>query len=226
MPVRSYSSASASVRNLCPSGTGVGYITFNDTNFGNTIFLVCDAAFNINTGEVDLGLALGLGLGLGIPFLCLFACLIYQKCCSHAYYEPRASLIDILRIKPAPRLDIPSLSVNEKIRGYLTDDALADFNNGNLSELLKEEIMMVRVREGRNLTEFVTAAKGWPEIATWIENLHPGSIPPAIRQEAILKAGAVDKNFLVRADITFGGSLEGGYVAPTTKVQVRPAEEV
>ena len=51
---------SSSYRNPCPSGTGLGYATFNDT-----IFLICDAAFSNDQFKDELALGLGLGLGLG-----------------------------------------------------------------------------------------------------------------------------------------------------------------
>jgi hypothetical protein len=232
MPVRSYAvtthSSPASLRNPCPSGTGIGYASFNDTAFGDTLFVICSAAFDNNSNGVDLGLALGLGLGLGIPFLCLVGCLLYQKCCSRAYYEPSLNLKDLLHLKRTqtfPSLNHP-VSVHERVRLYLTEEALSDFYNGNLSELLKKEIMMTRVREGRTLNEFVEAAKGWPEIAEWVTNLNPGDIPPAIRQEAILKMDDERDKRLLRYGRVVDRALEGGHIAPTTMIQVRPSEEV
>ena len=85
---------------------------------------------------------------------------------------------------------------------------------------------MTRVREGRTLDEFIEAAKGWPEIAAWVTNLNPGDIPPAIRQEAILKMDDERSKRLLRYGGVVDRALESGHVAPTLKIQVRPTEEV
>jgi hypothetical protein len=60
---------------------------------------------------------------------------------------------------------------------------LHDFEFGYLSSALKTELMALRLKEGRDLTEFVEYADklNCPTLATYVRELHPGMIPTNIR---------------------------------------------
>ncbi len=60
-------SRSSSLRYPCPSGTGIGYGTFN-----NTIFLICDASFLSNGNKLSDGELAGLIIGIILGMLVLF----------------------------------------------------------------------------------------------------------------------------------------------------------
>ena len=153
----------------CPDGTGVGYRAINDT-----IFLICDTAFY---NDDSLALGLGLGLGLGIPFFAIIICMItrrYNFDCSFPFICWRKHNRE------------KTVFPRESIESLLSESALGDFRFGNLSEELKNELMIIRLRQGRNLTEFVKFAEqlNYPDLANWIDKLNPGQFPPEIHKKA------------------------------------------
>ena len=77
VPVVVHSSGS-SLKNPCPSGTGIGYATLNGSD---TIFVICSSAFNSNSGSSapnPLELGLGIGLGCGIPMIAVIIWAYYR----------------------------------------------------------------------------------------------------------------------------------------------------
>jgi hypothetical protein len=163
-------SRSSSLRNPCPSGTGIGYASFNGSD---TLFVICDAAFYTNQ-ETDT-LALGLGLGLGLP--ALFFSLVYLYVWFHRGRECRCR-----RREPLPPIIFPA----EAVAKQLSEKGLEDFRHGNLTDSLKEELMITRVRLGRNLTDFVKYADQLhhDELAEYIERMNVAAIPPEIHRKA------------------------------------------
>lgn len=147
-----------------------------------TIILICDAAFNKLSEPINVELALGLGLGLGIPVL-LVTLYIAMRC---YYVDPRFSNIlkeqKTMQIKPY----IPSVM---KANEVLSKDAYTDFSTDNLSERLKRELMILRIREGKDLNDLVKEAVQGNSltVARWIGHLYPGDIPLEIRQAALVK---------------------------------------
>ena len=154
-------SHSSSLRNPCPSGTGIGYMTTNDT-----IFVICDAAFNNNS--VDLGLALGLGLGLGIPFV-LFIYFMMRGCNDFKYCYNRE------KIEKRNSIILPQIFPQEYVKSKLSEEAYTNFIEGNLSDVLKKELIHLRMTEGRDLVECIRYAESirQADLAHFIAQLNP-----------------------------------------------------
>ena len=173
-------------QNPCPSGMGRGWM-----NVSNVFYVVCSSDFN--PPEYDgTALGLGLGLGLGIPLLCVFGCLCYCKVRNSVWPRtPTEQAIRlasrILHLKLANGQPFP-ITNGEQVQYRLKSEVLTHmFKNGQLTDDLKKHIMMIRVREGRNLTEFVAYAKelGHKDITDFCENLQPWMIPRDVQQEAL-----------------------------------------
>ena len=169
---------SSSLRDPCPSGTAIGYTTFNGSD---TIFLICDAAFYRNR-EVDT-LALGLGLGLGLPIGILLVRLLYKWLVRRQQASLFPALQLELRQQPSSQ---PPVFPAEEVAKHLSPLALNDFRTGNLTDALKEELMITRVQLARNLTEFVKYADQLHhmELAEYIERMNAAAIPPEIHRKA------------------------------------------
>lgn len=175
--------SATSLRNPCPSGTSIGTGDLN-----GTIILICDAAFNtVTSSEVNVELALGLGLGLGIPVLCIIMFAFYR-----CFQEDRR-ISDMLRENTLMKIK-PLLPPPPTPKQMLSEEAYKDFCSNTLSEILKREVMILRMKQGRDLNEFTEEAlsKGSADVAGWIEHLYPGDIPNEIRQAANQKQFSLD----------------------------------
>lgn len=186
-------SRSSSLSNPCPDGTGIGYGDWN-----GTILVICDAAFN--KAKTD-SLALGLGLGLGIPgFLLLVALLRYS-------WSKRESLCPLWRKKGSVSPPGTALSafvtreladiilsndeyaytppISKTMKNEMTAQSLQDILSGNLTDSLKEELMTIRMKKGRDLLEYFRYADecNQPEIADWIYRMNPCDFPRHIREK-------------------------------------------
>jgi hypothetical protein len=164
---------SSSPRFPCPDGTSIGYGEWN-----GTIFLICDS-FSVGGGD-SLELGLGLGLGLGLPILLCLICAVCVKFKSLGY-----SLKPVL---PLPSENqAPVFLDTHMIIKELSEKAYADFCFDNLTDTLKHELMVLRIRKGKNLTDFVKLAerRNAVEVANWIDRMNPGEFPKEIHQEAI-----------------------------------------
>lgn len=169
-------SHSSSLRNPCPDGTGIGYATFNDSS---TIYVICDAAFYKDM--TDYKLALALGLGLGIPGLVVLLGIWlrwqnFDRCRRKRRYPP-----------PPALLSSPTIFPSEEVEKRLTVQGLTDFRAGNLTESLKEELMITRVRMGCDLVHFVKYADQLhhDELAEYIERMNVTAIPSEIHRKAL-----------------------------------------
>jgi hypothetical protein len=168
--------SATSLRNPCPSGTSLGTGDLN-----GTIILICDAAFNdaSSSTPINVELALGLGLGLGLPFLFFVFYLFYKACREEMGAERRVrdQALQIQHREPPPPPQLGQI---------LTEGAYLDFTMDNLSDRLKSELMVHRVREGRNLDDVVREAqrRNAFAVATWVDHLNPGDIPLELRAEA------------------------------------------
>ena len=75
--------------------------------------------------------------------------------------------------------------VGNTISNKLSEKAYGDLCFDILSEGLKNELMVIRIKEGRDLTEFVKFAKGRNAftVATWIDHMNPGEFPTQIQHK-------------------------------------------
>lgn len=166
---------STSLRNPCPAGTGIGTGDLN-----GTIILICDAAFKSILDGINLELALGLGLGLGIPLVCVVFSLFV--CCDKGgrrWAWP-------CRARPTLPLIVPFVASVMKAVEVLSATAYTDFSTDTLSEKLTRELMILRIKEGHDLTDLEKEAvkNNLPSVAQYIRHLYPGDIPVEIRQMA------------------------------------------
>lgn len=170
---------SSSYRNPCPTGTGMGYETIN-----NVIYLICSPAFKrTDYTEPAVELGLGLGLGLGIPLM-----FVLIGICFRCYWIRRLNRPN-RRLNPPPAVTpaVPTEADNyEAVRQKLSPISFNEFLAGNMSESLLHDLMIVRTREKRDLRDFIALAKQrrHPELASWLEQLNPTTIPPEVRREA------------------------------------------
>jgi hypothetical protein len=168
--------SSASLRNPCPSGTGLGTGDLN-----GTIILICDAAFFQSSDiEVNVPLALGLGLGLGLPVLLTLLWILISQCraankfqeeLEKAEQERRELPSDVKKVTPytEPRINLVSL---------LSNNAYLDFCKDTLSEKLKSELTVLHKQVGIQQLTIEARARGSTAIGKWIgETLgaYPGS---------------------------------------------------
>jgi hypothetical protein len=171
-------------RAYCPAGT-----RWNTQDINGTYFLVCLPMTQEQKDErSQLSLELGLGLGLGIPFIIVFIVVL-----NYLYYEYRGSLNraqvmnSITNTISAEQIAIQM--PQETVERELSAQALEDFRTGNLSSILMEELMILRVNKGQDLTIYVRYADicEQPHIADWIYRLNPGEIPREVREKAYRK---------------------------------------
>lgn len=175
VPVVVHSSGS-SLKNPCPSGTGIGYATLNGTDM---LFVICSSAFNSNTGSSPpnpLELGLGVGLGLGIPLVALcVGSYIYIKygyffCYSTERHRQQQQQQQQPTLPPQPQL-----TNKQQVEQLIHNNprALSDFKNGLLTPHLMEVLKDIRKTEGRELNECSNYAKelGFNHIADYVANL-------------------------------------------------------
>lgn len=158
--------------------------------YNGTSILICSDKFEtLKSEEADansLALGLGLGLGLGIPFLCILGCWAWSR---------RGTLGDLRlerRIAADLKQPMDLQFPREEVERVLTAESLNNFRYGSLTDTLKKEIMLHRLKEGRDLREFIKYAEQCrqPELATWIERLNTGTFPPDVHEawrEYVLK---------------------------------------
>lgn len=172
---------SYSSRIPCPSGTSLGYGTFN-FNGTELILLYCHSAFNEKIAPVDLALALGLGLGVGIPFLIVVLCWGYELCCFNPYrkYTLTRNIVSN-RVESTAE---EKLARAKQIVNRLPSSILHDFERGILTEQLRQELMLIRMEAGSNLTEYAMVAESQNHrfLAWWIRDMNPGSFPPEFQR--------------------------------------------
>ena len=162
-------------------------------NINGTYYLICvpwDQRPNQqHSTPMSSETSLAVGLGIGVPILVLMVCLIV----AHFYrYNQETRRIDGIQnrnnaiLPEEVRIQMP-IEVAER---ELTPESLNDFRVGNLSMKLMEELMILRVNKGQDLTTYVRYADTCeqPHIADWIYRLNPGDIPREIREKAYRKA--------------------------------------
>lgn len=183
---------SSSFRDPCPSGTGIGYASFNGSD---TLFLICDAAF-YKSREVDT-LALGLGLGFGLPIGILLVRLL-RKFLVRRQQQVQEQGLQEQQLQEQGPSSYPPVFPAEEVAKHLSLLALNDFRRGNMTDALKEELMITRVRLGCDLTDFVKYADQLhhTELAEYIERMNVAAIPPEIHRKAHYKKEA----FIVQVD--------------------------
>lgn len=169
IPRGSSSSTTSSLQNPCPSGTSIGYATFNESDI---IFVVCNAilqsnATSGNDDEKALKLGLGVGLGLGIPVLLTIILFVLV-------YLDYNKIIDlpwinyIFMCEPCRRTTNPQQQQQPnvqqqptvqqqpqyRVEQQLVQSDLQDFVNGLLSDSLMRSLKHIRKTERRELNEF------------------------------------------------------------------------
>jgi hypothetical protein len=186
IPRGSSSSTTSSLQNPCPSGTSIGYATFNESDI---IFVVCNAilqsnATSGNDDEKALKLWLGLGLGLGIPaLLTIIACVVLYHCGHQFLGVPWLDQVcfclpcrRICRRTTNPQQQHqqpPQQYLQYLVEQQLAQSDLQDFVNGLLSDSLMRSLKHIRKTEGRELNEFKNYAiqLNHTHIADYIDTL-------------------------------------------------------
>ena len=181
-----------SIRNPCPPGTGMGYATLNGSDL---LFIICDAAFNKINSDDSTAITLALTLGIGLPVIAILTIILlrhHDEICRCR--QARKSVVDIHTPSniPPPLFQKPS---KDNIGTLLSTSALQDFKYGSLTSGLKEELMVLRAKLGRNLTEFVKYAEelNHPDLATYIDTLNPGTFPREVLQKALQLSYSVNQ---------------------------------
>lgn len=182
IPVTSHVSSPASLRNPCPSGTGIGNLDIN-----GTIFVICDTAFTSSSSSNELALGLGLGLGLGIPLL-----LILLGRCWCAYRNrnwQRAMEAEVKQISYKTGVSRRNLYVEDSnstdVMSMLSRAALEDIRNGLMSPVTYRELQLLRLRVGEPLFDVANYAKvaGEEKTAERIIDIKQTNIPADVKQE-------------------------------------------
>ncbi len=145
----------------------------------DTLYVICSAAFYNDSAEkisLEMSLGIGLGLVLSLPALAGLIVLL-QRSIMRYQWNKVVSL-------PAPLPKMPAEIVEED----LSKSALADFRSGKMTHTLMKEIMILRLKKGRNLDEYVKYAEQCKavELANWISCLNPGEFPKDIHTISIL----------------------------------------
>ena len=151
----------------CPGG-----YMWNTQSINGTLFLICapiaPGQQKMNNDEISLVL----GLCLGIP-LCIFTLYLIHLFLPKCKWQ-RKSVENKVYHDPLVN------SISE-----LSPSALLDIRIGNLSQSLKEEFMLLRIKKGRDLTEVLKYAEQCEqaEIADWIHKMNPCDFPQWIREK-------------------------------------------
>lgn len=168
----------------CPSGLALGFARFQ-----NMTLLVCHETFyaiaQARIEETNKSSAIIIGSIVGpLGGLILIALLI----AGIKHLRSRGPVTQIIKkdkdiytaIVPQPS----SLTPKEKVTKLLSPGGIHDFEYGNLSPGLRTELMILRLKEGRDLVEFAEYADqiNCNHIATFVRDLHPGMIPSNIQQ--------------------------------------------
>ena len=196
-------SRASSLRNPCPSGTSIGYGTF-DINGTDFILLYCDSAFSgasTLTGE-DLSLALGLGLGLGIPFFFVLFCICHCWCNRTGCFDPYRNMFKNQKVYIRNEAKVEPITENTRRRATdkvnkLPSSIRHDFERGLLTEQLKQELMLLRIEAEVELTDFALMAELQKHhtLASWIRDMKPETFPPEIQEHwQEIRAGTNKRN--------------------------------
>lgn len=165
-----------------PSGCGGACpekyrMTTQDIN--GTLFLICVERSAEEIYETNLGL--GLGLGLGIPLM-VGMILLYLYWKAKKVNRKITDFYRELNGKNSIELNKTPLELATE---ELTPESLNDFRMGTLSEKLKEELMVLRIKKGHDLTSYVKYAEicEQPELADWIYRMNPTAFPLDIHKK-------------------------------------------
>lgn len=148
-------------------------------DINGTLFLICVERSAEEIYETNLGL--GLGLGLGIPLItALILLFLYWKA-----KKTNRKIADFYR-ELNGKISIDSYKTPQELASEeLTPESLNDFRMGTLSEKLKEELMVLRIKKGHDLTSYVKYAEicEQPELADWIFRMNPTAFPLDIHKK-------------------------------------------
>jgi hypothetical protein len=153
----------------CPKDMRIGYGEWN-----GTIFLVCSKSGD--TTDTGSDTALTVGLILGALSLVLLITVFYLLGCSVGRgYCIRGRNTTMRR----PSLIMSTTPNCSLVKEALSEEAMNDFLFDILSDRLKQELMIIRVRKARNLNEFSKYARESRAntVAAWIDNMNPGLFP-------------------------------------------------
>jgi hypothetical protein len=170
----------------CPPGYGLGFLKFDN----NTLVLGCHTIFyersisQYETRNTSTNIVLGSTLGpLGLMFITLIVLGIYRN-----YKYKKGATVPLVNkdeykaiVSMTP--ESYKMSAKERVTALLSAGGLHDFEFGYLSSSLKTELMQLRLKEGRDLMEFVEYADqlNCPVLATYVRELNPGMFPANIR---------------------------------------------
>lgn len=190
----------------CPEGYGLGFLKYDN----NTLVLGCHTTFyeransQYDARNTNTNIILASTLGpLGLLFITLIVMVIYKD-----YKYKKGATVPLMN-KDEYKAIVSSLptsyngSSNERMRVLVSDTrsskervtallsagGLHDFEFGYLSSALKMELMQLRLKEGRDLTEFIEYADqlNCPLLATYVRELNPGMFPSNIRDMKITR---------------------------------------
>ena len=148
----------------CPGG----YI-WNTRDVNGTLFLIC-APGQQQMNKDETSFVLGFCIGIPIFVLTLYLMKLFLPQCKW------------------PRKSIENKVYNDHLVNSISElspSALLDIRIGHLSQSLKEELMLLRIQKGRDLTEFVKYAEQCEqaEVADWIHKMNPCDFPQWIREK-------------------------------------------
>lgn len=149
-------------------------------DINGTFFLICVERSAEEIYETNLGL--GLGLGLGIPFMVgLILLYLYWKA-----KKVNRKITDFYRELNGKNSKELNKTPLELAMEELTPESLNDFRMGTLSEKLKEELMVLRIKKSHDLTSYVKYAEicEHPDLADWIYRMNPTAFPLDIHKKA------------------------------------------
>lgn len=169
----------------CPSGLGLGFARFQ-----NMTLLVChetfyaDAQARIEQDNQSNAIIIGSIVGPlgGLILIALLIAGIKQL-------RSRGPVTQVItKDKDTYTAIVPQvnpLTPKEKVAKLLSPGGMHDFEYGLLSAGLRTELMILRLKEGRELTEFVQYAEhiNCTHIASFVRELNPGMIPRNIQQQ-------------------------------------------
>lgn len=143
-------------RNPCPDGTDMSAITKN-----GTIYVICGPSNSFNEMWV-----FGPIIGVVILAICIGSA-VKSGLCRRPQKKKYTKMKEFDHIT---------------VRNILTPDAYIDFLSGTLTERLKDELMLYRLKTGHEITDCVTYAKDIKneELAAFCKNLNPASFPEYI----------------------------------------------
>jgi hypothetical protein len=175
--------SSTSIRSKSCTTETTTTLWFNETSGQNQTDISTWSNCSPLTEEQKLALGLGLGLGLGIPLLIILCFFLYRRHRNARWDQqnqrPLRQLPDVPRI-------VQAAEQQYSFQTAFSPEAFQNYNSGLLTEILMLELMIERVRRGKDLTEIQQDAieKGHDLIAQYVQNMNIVAFPPIVFEMA------------------------------------------